>query len=151
MVGRMRRLAFAVLGLSLALAAAPARAQSGIEIDCPATVQSLAVTNPGLHCTCSCATCRPSCSQDSSTSSSSTSAISNVPVLTTKQAVQMQVASTLIDAFFNMLFSTDSKADAQKQQMMAELERRRAEAEQQHRIEEAMKLAAICSRLQATL
>jgi hypothetical protein len=72
-------------------------------------------------------------------------------VLTTKQAVQMQVASTLIDAFFNMLFSTDSKADAQKQQMMAELERRRAEAEQQHRIEEAMKLAAICSRLQATL
>jgi len=62
-----------------------------------------------------------------------------------------QITGSLIDAFINFLFSTDSKADEQRQQMMAELERRRAEAERQHRYEEAMKLAAICSHLEATL
>ena len=62
-----------------------------------------------------------------------------------------QVAGSLIEAFINMLFSTNSKDDEQKRQMMAELERRRAEAERQHRYEEAMKLSAICSHLEATL
>jgi hypothetical protein len=63
----------------------------------------------------------------------------------------LQVTSSLIDAFINFLFSTNSKDDALRQQMMAELERRRAEAERQHRYEEAIKLAGICSRLEATL
>jgi hypothetical protein len=62
-----------------------------------------------------------------------------------------QITGSLIEAFINMLFSTNSKDDEQKRQMMAELERRRAEAERQHRYEEAMKLAAICSHLEATL
>jgi hypothetical protein len=65
--------------------------------------------------------------------------------------VQQQVAGTLIDAFVNMLFSNDSQANAQKQKMMAELQARQAEAERQKQYEEAMRLAAICNRLQSTL
>jgi hypothetical protein len=56
-----------------------------------------------------------------------------------------------VQSFFQMLFSNDSAADAQKQQMMQELQQRQAAAEQQHNIEEAQRLAAICNRLQATL
>ncbi|HEX8924164.1 MAG TPA: hypothetical protein VF786_00150, partial [Terriglobales bacterium] len=65
--------------------------------------------------------------------------------------MQMQVASTVIDAFVNMLFSNDSQANAQKQKMMAELQARQLQAERQKQHEEAMRLAAICSRLQTTL
>jgi len=50
-----------------------------------------------------------------------------------------------------MFFSNDSQADAQKQQMMEELQLRQAAAEKQHNIEEAQRLAAICNRLQASL
>jgi len=39
------------------------RAQSGIEIDCEATLQSLALSHPNLHCSCPCATCSPDCSE----------------------------------------------------------------------------------------
>jgi hypothetical protein len=56
-----------------------------------------------------------------------------------------------MQSFFQMLFSSDSQADAQKQQMMQELQQRQAAAEQQHNIEEAQRLAAICNRLQASL
>jgi hypothetical protein len=61
------------------------------------------------------------------------------------------VVGALVQGFFQMLFSNDSQADAQKQQMMAELQQRQAEAIQQHNIEEAQRLAAICNRLQASL
>jgi hypothetical protein len=61
------------------------------------------------------------------------------------------VVGALVQSFFQMLFSTDSTADAQKQQMMAELQLRQAAAEKQHNIEEAQRLAAICNRLQASL
>jgi uncharacterized membrane protein (DUF106 family) len=64
-----------------------------------------------------------------------------VPVLTTKQMVQVEVASTLVDAFVNMLFSNDSQANAQKQKMMAELQARQAEAERQRQYQEALRLA----------
>ena len=56
-----------------------------------------------------------------------------------------------MQSFFQMLFSNDSQADAQKQQMMQELQLRQAAAEKQHNIEEAQRLAAICNRLQASL
>jgi hypothetical protein len=70
MVGRMSRLAFAIIGLAVAVGAVASRAQSFV-IDCPGTVQSLAVTNPELHCNCpnACVNCHPSCSQGSSASS----------------------------------------------------------------------------------
>jgi hypothetical protein len=61
------------------------------------------------------------------------------------------VVGALVQSFFQMLFSNDSKADAQKQQMMQELQQRQAEALQQHNLEEAQRLAAICNRLQASL
>ena len=64
---------------------------------------------------------------------------------------QQELAATVVSSFLNMLFSNDSQANAQKQKMMAELAQRQAAAEQQHRIEEAKRLAAICSRLQASL
>jgi hypothetical protein len=56
-----------------------------------------------------------------------------------------------MQSFFQMFFSNDPKADAQKQQMMQELQLRQAAAEKQHNIEEAHRLAAICNRLQASL
>jgi hypothetical protein len=65
--------------------------------------------------------------------------------------IQQEVVGALAESFFRMLFSSDSKATAQKQQMMAELERRKAEAEQQQKVEEAKRLELICSRLEATL
>ncbi len=61
------------------------------------------------------------------------------------------MVGTLVQSFFQMLFSNDSKANAQKQQMMQELQIRQAEAVQQHNLEEAQRLAAICNRLQASL
>jgi len=61
------------------------------------------------------------------------------------------MVNTMVQGFFNMLMSKDSKADAQKQLMMKELQLRQAAAEKQHNIEEAQRLAAICNRLQATL
>jgi hypothetical protein len=61
------------------------------------------------------------------------------------------VVGAVMQSFFQMLFSSDSQADAQKQQMMQELQLRQAAAEKQHNIEEAQRLAAICNRLQASL
>jgi hypothetical protein len=116
MVGRMRRLACAVLSLSLALAAASARAQSGIEIDCPGTVQALAQSNPGLRCTCSCANCRPSCSQGSSASSSS----SHATGLTPGQTIQTQMIGGLLDQLITSIFSTKKPDTAQIEQKIAE-------------------------------
>jgi hypothetical protein len=66
-------------------------------------------------------------------------------------AIQQQVFGSMVQGFFQMFFSNDSQADAQKQQMMQELQLRQAEAEKQHNIEEAQRLAAICNRLQASL
>jgi len=66
-------------------------------------------------------------------------------------AIQQQVMGSVVQSFFQMFFSNDSQADAQKQQMMQELQLRQAEAEKQHNIEEAQRLAAICNRLQASL
>ena len=118
------------------LAAIPVLAQTNrYSTDCEAARQALQINNPVQL-----APCQPS-----------TSAAPTVPALTNKQMVQMQVASTLVDAFVNMLFSSDSQANAQKQKMMAELQARQAEAERQKQHEEAMRLAAICNRLQATL
>jgi hypothetical protein len=100
----------------------------------------------------SCSYQPPSNTQGSSTQGSSTprpSAAQNAANL--NNAIQQQVVGALVQSFFQMLFSTDSTADAQKQQMMAELQQRQAEAEKQHNIEEAQRLAAICNRLQASL
>jgi len=65
--------------------------------------------------------------------------------------MQQQVVGAVMQSFFQMFFSNDPKADAQKQSMMAELQLRQAAAEKQHNIEEAQRLAAICNRLQASL
>jgi hypothetical protein len=65
--------------------------------------------------------------------------------------IKQQVAGSLVDAFVNLLFSTDSRAEEQKRQMMEELERRKAEAERQHKFEEAQRLDAMCNRLSASL
>lgn len=59
--------------------------------------------------------------------------------------------SVVAGAFFQWLLSDDPKAAAKKQQMMQELQARQAEAERQHKTEEAARLAMICNRLSATL
>lgn len=67
-------------------------------------------------------------------------------------ALKQQLAGSIAEAFVQFLLSgPDPKADAQKKQMMEELERRKAEALRQHNIQEAARLEAICDRLSATL
>ena len=65
-----------------------------------------------------------------------------------QQAVQQATTN-----FITWLFSSgsDRQAEFQKQQMMLELQRRQAEAERLHRVEEAQQLAAMYNRLYATL
>lgn len=121
-------------------------ASQSFEIDCYATVQSYATTNPGLRCTCASRTSSPNCSSGSTGSSHSVP-----PAMTTNQMVQQEVAGAVVNAFINMLFSDNSRANAQKQKMMEELKARQAAAALQHQKEEAIKLAAICQRLQGTL
>jgi hypothetical protein len=66
--------------------------------------------------------------------------------------MKQQMAGSIAEAFVQFLFSSpDPKAVAQKQQMMQELERRKAEALRQHNLEEARRLDVICNRLSATL
>jgi len=109
-------------------------------------------TDPATGAVVSCSYQPPSSTQGSSTQGSSTprpSAAQSAANL--NNAIQQQVVGAVMQSFFQMLFSTDSTADAQKQQMMAELQQRQAAAEKQHNIEEAQRLAAICNRLQASL
>jgi hypothetical protein len=109
-------------------------------------------TDPATGAVVSCSYQPPSSTQGSSTQGSSTprpSAAQSAANL--NNAIQQQVVGALVQSFFQMLFSDDSAADAQKQQMMAELQLRQAAAEKQHNIEEAQRLAAICNRLQASL
>ena len=124
MVGRMSRLAFAILGLTVAVGAVASRAQSGIEIDCPGTVQSLAVTNPELHCTCpnACVNCHPSCLQGSSTSSgsSASSSSSHTSGLTPGQSAEVQVFGSLLDSLVDSILSTNKPDTAQIEQKLAE-------------------------------
>ena len=65
--------------------------------------------------------------------------------------VQQQMVNAVVGSFFNMLFSDDSQARAQKQKMLAELQARQTEAERQKKMEEAIRLAQICKHLQGTL
>jgi hypothetical protein len=102
--------------LAAALGAASALAQSGIEYDCPATKQSLAVTNPGLRCTCSCATCKISCSQGSGASSGSSHGAS----LTPGQSFQVQLIGGLLDQLVDSILSSKKPDTAQAEQKLAE-------------------------------
>ena len=78
---------------------------------------------------------------------SSVSSGSSVRPLNMNTVIGQQV----IGSFLQMLFSSDDGAEAQKQLMMAELEKRKAEALRQNQIEEAKRLEAICNRLEASL
>jgi hypothetical protein len=111
---------------------------------CSITRESWALTNPNLHCVCHSESQLPDCG--SGTASSSTT-----PALTTKQTIQLDIASSVVDAFVNMLFSDNSQANAQKQQMLKELQMKQAMAVAQQQREEAIRLAAICRQLQSTL
>ena len=130
-------------------------AQLGVNCNLPAPppVPSPTCYDPSTGAEVSCSYQAPSSSQGSSTPRTSTphtpAPQSSATIL--NNAIQQQVVGALVQGFFQMLFSNDSQADAQKQQMMAELQQRQAEAIQQHNIEEAQRLAAICNRLQASL
>jgi hypothetical protein len=100
----------------------------------PPVSNPVCVPVPGIPCS------------GSGTSSTGASGAANM-----KAAIQGEIAATVVQSFLQMLFSNDSKANAQKQKMLAELALRQAEAEKQHKIEEAKRLAAICARLQAML
>jgi hypothetical protein len=83
--------------------------------------------------------------------SSSVSSGSSARSTNLNEAISQQIFSSLAGSFLQMLFSSDDKADAQKKQMMAELEKRKLEALRLNQIDEANKLEAICNRLEATL
>ena len=130
-------------------------AQLGVDCNLPAPppVPPPTCYDPATGATVSCSYQAPSSTQGSSTPRTSTPRTpapqSSATIL--NNAIQQQVVGALVQSFFQMLFSNDSKADAQKQQMMQELQQRQAEALQQHNLEEAQRLAAICNRLQASL
>jgi hypothetical protein len=129
----MSRLAFAILGLTVAVGAVASRAQSGIEIDCPGTVQSLAVTNPELHCTCpnACVNCHPSCLQGSSTSSgsSASSSSSHTSGLTPGQSAEVQVFGSLLDSLVDSILSNKKSDTSQIEQQLAEEQARQKQAQ----------------------
>jgi hypothetical protein len=126
----MRRLEFAILGLAIAVGAVASDAQS-FEIDCPATKQSLAVTNPELQCNCSCPTCHPSCSQVSSTSSGSnaSSSSSHSPSLTPGQSATVQVFGSLLDSLVDSILSTKKPDTAAIEQQLAEEQARQKQTQ----------------------
>jgi len=130
MVGRMNCLANAIFGLAVFMGAVALHAQS-FEIDCPATKQSLAVTNPELQCTCSCPTCHPSCSQGSSTSSGSgaSSSSSHSTGLTTGQSAEVQVFGSLLDSLVDSILSTNKPDTAAIEQQLAEEQARQKQAQ----------------------
>ena len=82
---------------------------------------------------------------------SSVSSGSSVRPINMNNAIRDQVFTSLAGSFLQMLFSSDNGAEAQKKLMMAELEKRKAEALRQNQIEEAKRLEAICNRLEASL
>jgi hypothetical protein len=108
------------------------RAQSFV-IDCPGTVQSLAVTNPELHCFCTnaCANCHPSCSQGSSTSSgsSSSSSSSHAPSLTLGQSATVQIFGSLLDSLVDSILSTKKPDTAAIEQQLADEQARQRQAQ----------------------
>lgn len=104
-------------------------------------VLTVVLSNQRLYAQSACAQLGVDCSHHGSQST----------IPTTQQMIQQQVASSVVNAFVNMLFSNDSQANAQKQKMLAELQARQQAAERQKQYEEAMRLAAICQRLQGTL
>jgi hypothetical protein len=128
----MSRLAFAIIGLAIAVGAVASRAQSFV-IDCPGTVQSLAVTNPELHCTCpnACVNCHPSCSQGSSTSSgsSASSSSSHAPSLTPGQSAEVQLFGSLLDSLVDSILSTKKPDTALIEQQLAEEQARQKQAQ----------------------
>lgn len=103
--------------------------------------------DPATGAPISCTAQRPTSTQGSSTPRpSAAQSAANL-----NNAIQQQVVGAMVQSFFQMFFSSDPKADAQKQLMMQELQLRQAAAEKQHNVEEAQRLAAICNRLQASL
>jgi hypothetical protein len=116
--------------LAAALGAAASSAQS-FEIDCPATKQSLAVTNPELQCNCSCPTCHPSCSQVSSTSSGSnaSSSSSHSPSLTPGQSATVQVFGSLLDSLVDSILSTNKPDTAAIEQQLADEQAKQKQAQ----------------------
>ena len=88
-----------------------------------------------------CAQLGVDCSHSKSSAGSSSSSVNMNAV----------IGQQVIGSFLQMLFSSDNGAEAQKQLMMAELEKRKEEALRLNQIEEAKRLEAICNRLEATL
>jgi hypothetical protein len=88
--------------------------------------------------------------------------VGNCPATSSSGSGSSGINSYMNSGFYNLgyqfgrwLFSSGPNSSAQaalqKQQMMEELARRQAEAERQHREEEARRLAAMYNRLSATL
>lgn len=124
MVGGLSRLGYAALGLLIAVDIAPVLAQNRIEYDCAATRQSLALSNPGLRCTCSCATCKVSCSQGSGNSPGG----SHPGGLTPSQAFETQLIGGLLDQLINSVFSSDKPDTALIEQRIVEEQARQQQA-----------------------
>ncbi len=89
------------------------------------------------------------CGGSSSSSTESSGSYSRPVNMNT--AIRDQVFSSVAGNFLQMLFSSDDQADAQKQQMMVEMQKREEEALRLNKIAEAKQLAEICNRLEASL
>ncbi|MGA3262598.1 MAG: hypothetical protein ABSC47_00975 [Terracidiphilus sp.] len=116
----MSRLAFAILGLALAMGAASALAQNGIGYDCPATVNSWNI-DPRIpaqykNCNCPCKTCQPKCGSSYTPSAS----IPQTTGLNPSQAIATQLLGSFLNQLFSSAFSTNEPDTAQIQQNIAE-------------------------------
>ena len=136
-------IAFCLL-LPFAAASAQAPEPTPGYAGCSLTLQAWALSNPELHCVCRSESQLPDCSGGGG-------AATATPALTTSQMIQLQIAGTLADAFVNMLMGNNAQAEARKKQMLYELQLKQARAAAQQQREEAMRLAAICQRLESTL
>src|SRR5271157_3770809 len=129
MVGRMSRLAFAILGLALAVGAASARAQipspGSPVVDCPGTLVSWKddVHMPAQYknCTCPCDTCHPKCPSSSTPSVPISPGNTN---LDPSQAFAVQLFGGFLNQLFSSAFSNNEPDPALVQQQIAEQQAR---------------------------
>jgi hypothetical protein len=120
MVGRISRLASAILGLAVALGAVAARAQTASYYSCQDTVNAWNI-DPRIpaqykNCNCLCPTCHPSCPQGSS----APSAVPQVTGGTPSQMMATQLLGSFLNQLFASAFSTNEPDTAESEQQIAE-------------------------------
>ncbi len=134
MVGRISHLAFAILGLAVALGAVAAHAQTA-SYACQDTVNAWNI-DPRIpaqykHCTCLCPTCHPSCPQGSSAPSATPQVTGGTP----SQIMATQLLGSFLNQLFASAFSTNEPDTAESEQQIADEQARQKQEQDMLRAE----------------